>query len=69
MNDENELITIQYNDNHYISIGGCSIGNTISNSFINDTMMHGMDWKEVIGVYIEHNFLPQKLRDKIVHNR
>jgi hypothetical protein len=68
MKDKNELITTQYNDNHYLSIGS-SGGNTILNNFINDTTMDGMNWKDVIGVYIEHNCLPQKLRDKIVHNR
>ena len=46
-----------------------SINYGFTNSIINDAMMDGMDWKEVIGVYIEHNLLPQKLRDKIVHNR
>ena len=67
MNEESDLIISTNKQELYV----CSSYNTLSftNSIFNDTMMDGMYWKEVIGVYIEHNLLPQKLRDKIVHNR
>ena len=42
---------------------------SFTNSLMNDAMMDGMNWKEIISVYIEHNFLPPNLRNKIVHNK
>jgi len=67
MEEETDLIISTNSQELYV----CSDYNTLSftNSIINDTMMDGMDWKEVVGVYIEHSLLPKKLRNKIVHNK
>ena len=42
---------------------------SFTNSLINDAMMDGMNWREIMSVYIEHNLLPPNLRNKIAHNK
>ena len=74
MNDEEIIVTdsaTQFSD-----WAVCGNGNSINydrygftNSLINDAMMDGMNWKEIMLVYIEHNLLPPNLRNKIVHNK
>jgi len=67
MNDDEITIsnslfeTVCYNDT-YTTYG-------FTNSFINDSMMDGMNWREIMSVYIEHNLLPSNLRNKLTHNR
>ena len=71
MNDEEIIVTYSAtrfsNDGWGNSVNYDSYGFT--NSLINDAMMDGMNWKEIMFVYIEHNLLPNNLRNKIVHNR
>tara|TARA_B100001769_G_scaffold271504_1_gene264379 strand:- start:1335 stop:1550 length:216 start_codon:yes stop_codon:yes gene_type:complete len=71
MNDEEIIVTdsaIQFsNDGWGNSVNYDTYGFT--NSFINDSMMDGMNWREIMSVYIEHNLLPSNLRNKLTHNR
>ena len=73
MNDEDYIIVTdsatQFSD---WTVCGNSINYDtygFTNGLINDAMMDGMNWKEIMSVYIEHNLLPPNLRNKIVHNK
>ena len=65
MNDEEIILSDCLSWGNSVNYGTYSF----TNSLINDAMMDGMNWKEIMSVYIEHNLLPNNLRNKIVHNR
>lgn len=70
MNDEEILLTnIEWgNDFTYHTYSG-GYSYNFTNSLINDAMMDGMNWREIMSVYIEHGLVPENLRNKIVHNK
>ena len=63
MNDEEIIVTdsaTQFsNDGWGNSVNYDTYGFT--DSLINDAMMDGMNWKEIMTVYIEHNLLQIRL--------
>ena len=66
MNEESDLILSTYNQGLWVDTTSTNFSISCYND---DSLLEGMDWREVITYIMEEGLISENLRNKIVHSR
>lgn len=68
MNEESDLILTTYNQGLWVDTTS-TFSLSDSSCYNDDSVLEGMDWREVITYIMEEGLISENLRNKIVHSR
>lgn len=66
MNEESDLILTTYKQGLWVDTTSTNVFSSWQND---DSILEGMDWREVMTYIMEEGLISENLRNKIVHSR